>query len=176
MQNPPEAPPSKLRNSAPPLQFKVLLCLSDWRKETVLFRHLLTSQTFLDDPLRVLRSVRFASRLAYHLADDIPLAASDSAVSSWGVQMSQSLWGCRCHRFMGVQVIVCRELFPSSHSMGLVKHNNNTGNIHILFLPSPFLTCSRWGMPFPRRFRGSGSAKKSRVCVVGQHGYHPVSD
>ena len=38
-------------------------------------------QTFLDDPLRVLRTVRFATRFDFKLSPDIPLAAMDPRVT-----------------------------------------------------------------------------------------------
>lgn len=37
-------------------------------------------QTFLDDPLRVLRVIRFASRFNYDLAEDIPEAIQDERI------------------------------------------------------------------------------------------------
>lgn len=44
-------------------------------------------QTFLDDPLRVLRVVRFASRFHYTLSEDIPEAIKDESIRVSGNQL-----------------------------------------------------------------------------------------
>ncbi|KAI9025600.1 hypothetical protein DFJ74DRAFT_664922 [Hyaloraphidium curvatum] len=84
-------------------------------------------QTFVDDPLRVLRVIRFASRYNYSMADDIPEAIHDESIRrALKVKISKERIGEEM-----------RKMLKTKHPLRAIRFFHRLDLFPIIFLPPP---------------------------------------